>query len=157
MPLSLAYHLTGSGWAECTISDDKGNCTVTASYLSDALFNLVLAANAVAGRFSRVTFSFDEEPGEYRWVISPTRVNEVEIRILSFGELWGDKPDEDGKLLFQTICVPETFAMAVHAAAGAVLAKHGESGYLERWAEHPFPKNQFEDLSRRLAALQGDA
>jgi hypothetical protein len=154
VPLSIDYRLTGTGWAECTITDGQNTCTVSASYLSDALFNLILAANALLGRFSRVSFSFDVEPGEYRWVITSPRLNEVEVQILSLDELWGDKPDTEGKLLFRTLCVPETFSNAVHSAAGAILATHGEAGYLEKWAEHPFPKAQFEDLSRQLASLQ---
>ncbi len=157
MSLSITYGLTGTGWAECKISDDQNACAITASYLSDALFNLILAANAVIRRFPCVIFSFDEEPGEYRWVIFSPRLNEIDISILSFDELWGDKPNADGKLLFRTVCLPEAFANAVHAAAGTLLATHGEAGYFQKWSEHPFPKNQFEDLSRQLSAQQSDA
>ncbi len=134
MSFTIAYRITGLGWAECTVGDDKSTCTVTASYLSDALRTLILAATAALSRFSRLSFSFDEEPGEYRWVISSPRVNELEVRILSFDELWGDKPDSEGHLVFRTICTPETFAVAVHAAAAAVLAEHGVAGYLEKCA-----------------------
>jgi hypothetical protein len=115
---------------------------------------LVLSANALLSRFSRVTFSFDEEPGEYRWVISSPRLNEMKIQILSLTELWGDKPDSEGTLMFSTACTPETYAEAVHAAAGAVLAEHGEARYREKWSEFPFPMAQFEQLSRNLARLR---
>ncbi len=154
MALNIVYRLTGVGWAECTIADADGTCTVSASYLSNALHDLVLAAGALLSRFSALTFSFDEEPGEYRWVISSLRLNEVELQILSLDELWGDKPNSEGRLMFRTICTPETFAEAVHAAATAVLAEHGEAGYLEKWAEHPFPMTQLEQLSKMLARLQ---
>jgi hypothetical protein len=154
MDLSIVYRLTGVGWAECTIADADGTCTVSASYLSDALQNLVLAAGALLSRFSSMTISFDEEPGEYRWVISSPRLNEIEVQILSLDELWGDKPNSEGRLMFRTICTPETFAGAVHAAASSVLAEYGEAGYLEKWSEHPFPMAQFEHLSRMLARLQ---
>ena len=116
--------------------------------------NLVLAANALLSRFSSLTFGFDEEPGEYRWVISSPRLNEIEVQILGFSELWGGKPNSDGRLMFRTICTPETFAESVHAAATAVLAEYGEAGYLEKWTAYPFPMAQFEQLSRMLGALQ---
>jgi len=37
------------------------SCKLTASYLSDALGDLVNAVN----------YSFTEEPGEYRWILIP--------------------------------------------------------------------------------------
>ena len=154
MPLNISYRLSGVGWAECTVGDGQATCTVTASYLSNALENLVLAANALLSRFTALSFSFDEEPGEYRWVITSPRLNEIELKILSFGELWGDKPDAEGQLVFRTRCTPETFAGSVHGAAAAVLAEHSEAGYHEKWSEYPFPMAQFEQLSRALARLQ---
>src|SRR5687768_17732149 len=101
MHLDLTYRLTGTGWAECTLSDENSSCTVTASYLSDALRHLVVAATAVVSGFSRITFQFDEEPGEYRWVIETPRMNEIELRVLEFPELYGEKPDADGKEIFR--------------------------------------------------------
>ena len=126
------------------------SCDVTASYLSDALRNLVLAAAAVQSGFLRLTFRFDEEPGEYRWVIRSPRPNEIELEILSFHELWGVQPDSEGKCLFKTRCLPETFAKAVAAAAHSVLEEHGEAGYLDRWSEHPFPSVQLSELNRLI-------
>jgi hypothetical protein len=157
MPLSITYQITGLGWAECTLKTGAGSCTVTACYLSDALGSLVTAAKALLSSFTAVTFSFDEEPGEYRWVIRSPRLNELQIKILSFSELWSGEPDEEGKEVFHFVCTPETFAEAVHAAASAVLAEHGEAGYLEKWHEHPFPLGAFTELSRGLSALKGDA
>ena len=101
-----------------------------------------------------MSFRFDEEPGEYRWVISSPRVNEIQLEIREFDELWGSRPNEEGRLLFQTVCLPETFAKAVTSAAESVLATHGESGYLEKWAEHPFPGKQYAVLIDLLKQLE---
>ncbi|HRE16396.1 MAG TPA: hypothetical protein PLW86_04905 [Rhodocyclaceae bacterium] len=156
MPLTITYRLSGTGWAECSLSDGKSSCDLTASYLSDALYNLVLAATAALSGFMRVSFRFDEEPGEYRWVISSPRLNEIELEILSFTELWGDRPDTEGESLFKTRCLPETFAKAVAAAAQSILEEHGEAGYKERWSEHPFPSAQLEELTRLLKEQERD-
>jgi hypothetical protein len=150
MRLDLTYRLTGTGWAECTLSDENSSCTVTASYLSDALRHLVVAATAVVSGFSRITFQFDEEPGEYRWVIETLRMNEIELRVLEFPELYGEKPDADGKEIFRTKCLPVTFAAAVCNATADLLAMLGESGYAAQWCEHPFPTLQFQELQRLL-------
>ena len=154
MHLAIEYRLSGTGWAECRISDESNSCELTASYLSDALHNLLIAATAVISGFSQVSFRFDEEPGEYRWVISSPRVNEIQLEIREFDELWGSRPNEEGRLLFQTVCLPETFAKAVTSAAESVLATHGESGYLEKWAEHPFPGKQYAVLIDLLKQLE---
>jgi hypothetical protein len=150
MAFALSYHLTGTGWAECVLSDGQVSCRITASYLSDALRDLVLAATAVISGFSRVSFRFDEEPGEYRWVISSPRLNEIELEILGFDELWGDRPDSEGRSLFRVRCLPETFAKAVQAAAAQLFEEYGEAGYLERWAEHPFPSSLLAELTRLI-------
>ena len=148
MTFALTYCLTGTGWAECTLSDGESSCRITASYLSDALHDLVLAATAVVSGFSRVSFRFDEEPGEYRWVITSPRVNELEVEILRFNELWGDRPDSEGQSLFKVRCLPQAFAKAIQIAATELLEKHGEAGYLERWTEHAFPTSQLAELTR---------
>ena len=157
MQLTIEFQVTGVGWAECKVADEVSACTVTGLYLSDALRHLVLAATAVLSQFSRVTFRFDEEPGEYRWVISSPRINEIELTILEFHELWGEKPDAEGTLLFHTKCLPLTFSEAVYKAASDVLATLGESGYAEQWSEHPFPKLQLQELGRLLELETHDA
>lgn len=151
MPLLIDYRITGLGWADCEIADESSTCTVSASYLGDALGNLVLAACAALRFFGRVSFSFEEEPGEYRWVITSPRLNEIELRIYEFAESWASKPDSEGRLLFATKCLPLTFAEAVQVTARKVLAEHGESGYAEQWSEHPFPLLPLQELERLLA------
>lgn len=151
MPLSLSYKLTGLGWAECTLSDDESSTTITSSYLSDALGRLVLAAVAASSGFSRLAFSFEEEPGEYRWVINSPRTNEIELKIFQFDYAYSDLPDEKGQLVFCTRCRPVIFAAAVRRAAVELLTTVGEAGYAKQWEQHPFPSRWLEDLNRILA------
>ena len=153
MHLAINYRLTGTGWSECQVSCGARSCTTTASYLSDALGNLVRAAVALLSGFSAVTFSFEEEPGEYRWVIRSPRLNEIELSILEFPDLYGGKPDCEGQEIFRVRCIPETFSEAVYKAASDVLAQEGESGYVEKWVDHPFPGQQLEELKRLLEKL----
>jgi hypothetical protein len=155
MYIHLTYKLVGSGWSECTLRDDAGaECTVTASYLSDALGNLVLAALAIGSGFTCASFGFDEEPGEYRWVIEQEDINLVRIKMVSFQELWGGKPNQQGQLLFSTTCRPVVFAAEVLRVASKLLDEHGEASYLEHWVEHPFPVRQLELLRELVEKLQ---
>ncbi|MBS0344528.1 MAG: hypothetical protein JSS56_28830, partial [Proteobacteria bacterium] len=155
MNLEITYQLVGTGWSKCTIRTDSSECVVTASYLSDALKSLVLGALGILSGFNSVSFSFDEEPGEYRWVIQRTDANEVQIQILSFEELWGNRPNSEGTPKWAFNCQPAVFAVAVKAAAAAVLAEHGEAGYLEKWCQHHFPTREL-DLLSDLVALRVD-
>lgn len=152
MSLSIEYRLLKSGWAECTVRVGGKSQELTASYLSDALGNLVLAALAMLTGMHSVATSFDEEPGEYRWVLERVNGGDISLRVLEFGELWGNRPNSEGKLLIQTTCHPLVFGEAVHQAATSVLATHGEAGYKERWQEHEFPFTQLELLASHIAA-----
>ena len=151
MKLNVIFRLSGVGWADCLLTDEISSCTVTASYTSDALRHLVLAATAVLSGFRSMRFSFEEEPGEYRWVVSSPRFNEVEIAILAFPNLWADQPDAEGALRFRTTCRPRVFADAVNRAATGLLAEVGEHGYAEQWPGYSFPSLQLEELQRLLA------
>ena len=155
MQIQIDYRLTGSGWAECTVSSDERTCLLTASYSSDALRNLVLAADCVLAGFSAVTFRFDEEPGEFRWVITAPQA-EIQIDILQFSELWGGRPDAEGISLYTSRCRPIVFAKAVADAARRVLEAHGESGYHEKWDAHPFPAAQYAALVKAIEQDGGD-
>jgi hypothetical protein len=156
MQIQIDYRLTGSGWAECNVSSDEQTCVLTASYLSDALRNLVLAANGVLAGFSTLTFRFDEEPGEFRWLITTPRPNEIQIDILHFPELWGGRPDGEGNSLYRSRCRPIEFAQAVENAARRALEAYGESGYKEKWEEHPFPTAQYAELVNAIKQDSGD-
>jgi hypothetical protein len=68
--VSFAYHLVGSGWAECTIAVDEQHATMTASYLSDAFGDLLGAVIRMVDGQPEATASFAEEPGEYRWRVA---------------------------------------------------------------------------------------
>lgn len=64
------------------------SCTVTASYLSDALSEFLRAVNYMLAGGKDITFSFDEEPGEYRWLLSRKPNNGLKIKILDFQAPW---------------------------------------------------------------------
>jgi hypothetical protein len=157
MSLSIEYHLVGSGWAECRVRFNDAKCEISASYLSDALGNLVLAAAAVVAGVHSVSVGFDEEPGEYRWVVVKSGNNEVNVRLLEFQELWGNEPDGRGKLLMEFAVPPLEFGEAVAIAASGVLTKYGATQYKERWVEHEFPHRQLELLNEFIERWRSNA
>lgn len=150
MSLSIEYRLAGSGWAECAVHFEGETCEISASYLSDALGNLVLAAAAVVAGVHSISVGFDEEPGEYRWVVVKSGGNQVEVKLLEFQDLWGNAPDSEGKLLMRFAVRPIEFGKAVENAARVALQEYGAAGYKERWVEHEFPHSQLELLTELI-------
>ena len=96
MTLVITYSLTGPGWAECIITFGKRQCKITASYISDALGDLVRGANAVLDGRS-ISFDFAEEPGSYRWSLVQSGRNQIQTTIYSVGRNRGDRRDSEGR------------------------------------------------------------
>jgi hypothetical protein len=150
MILTIDYQLTGSGWADCTIRSGERECKVSASYLSDALRKLVLAAAAVLAGAHHISVGFDEEPGEYRWSVVSTDAGIIQVTISSFQHLWGNLPDADGTPMLSVSCTPLNFGNAVREAAEAALKKHGLVDYNAQWG-HDFPSKELELLQSYIA------
>ena len=152
--LSIDYKLTGAGWSACTLEARSAHIELSASYLSDALGNMLLSATAIASGFRTTEFGFDEEPGEYRWVVETLENNVTTLRILEFQELWGYKPNDAGRQIFEASTTPVQYAKAVHACASRVLEEYGLKGYTERWTEHPFPEKQLALLGEVISSWE---
>lgn len=150
LSVEFRYDLVGVGWSECTLINGDNHVTVTASYLSDALRELVAAVCRVTSGMPEATASFDEEPGEYRWRLFRIDDETLRISILEFDELWSNKPDSYGKPVFDSQCRLRTFAGAVYDGCKRLLAKYGHDGYREKSHDHNFPETEVRELKRLL-------
>jgi hypothetical protein len=150
MSVSVSYRLTGSGWAECSIETPEGGAHVTASYLSDALGDLLRAVVGILRGAPETTAIFTEEPGEYLWVFRRAPPDRVLVRILWFDDWQTQRRDERGELIFEAQCRLRTLAGASLAAAQQVLGEHGEEGYEREWVNYPFPVELMRELKRLL-------
>lgn len=155
MGVSFSYALVGTGWSECRVAVGEQQAIVSASYLSDALGDVVGAVVRLVEGQPEAGASFDEEPGEYRWRFSRVGADRLRVRILEFPELWGHRPDEEGKTLFEAECRLRTFAGAVLSELQRLLAEYGVAGYRERWVEHEFPVADMDRLRLLLRRCGG--
>jgi hypothetical protein len=151
--VSVDYRLTGSGWSSCTIDIYGQTCVVTASYLSDALRELVSAMNHLLSGGKEARFSFDEEPGEYRWILNSILGGGLALKILAFPQLWGDKPDTEGRIVLDATCQMRVFAEAVMVSLNRLLEEHGLKGYREKWVEAEFPVEDYRILCSNLGSI----
>lgn len=153
--LSISYLLIGDGWSECHIKADGDAVTISASYLSDALGSLSRAVLVIAKGGREAHASFDEEPGEYRWVFNRFGDAKVFIRILEFPDLRSMEPDEAGEVIFEYHCPIETLVRCMVGCLADVLSNYGEEGYKEEWIEHDFPMQSYELLRSFLPVVSG--
>lgn len=153
MDIIIDFKLTGAGWSECVLEIYGQSCTVTASYLSDALRELISGVNHILSGGNDARFRFDEEPGEYRWILGRVDAGAVSVRILEFPELWGDKPDSEGKVIFDVTCSIRELAHALLSSLNSLLTEIGLDGYKEKWINAEFPLEEYKKLCAHLGVM----
>lgn len=147
--MEFNYELVGTGWAAARIACDGETADLTASYLSDALGDLLLAAWTLTEGDTDARCSWDEEPGEYRWLLH-REDGHVDVRVLWFDELWGHQPDDQGRTVFHARPTLRSLLHALATGAGAVHQRHGTDGYRDKWVDHDFPADTLTAIQRWL-------
>lgn len=160
MDVIVDYRLTGIGWSACTIKMYEQTCDVHASYISDGLgklvsaTNLILAGGSILADGTEAKFSFDDEPAEYRWILSRTGYENLSIKILAFPDHWsGRRPDSEGAVLLQATCPVRLFGKAVLFSLNRILEKHGLRRYKKKWIEDDFPLDGYFALCSSLGSM----
>ncbi len=161
--MEFSYELVGPGWAQAQIRDGDQVARLTASYLSDALHDLLSGVQRMLAGSPLEEFSWSEEPGEYNWRLK-TEGHRTLVTIASTADIrreeqWNDEGwdidlvDEDGPdvIEFQTEADAVDLATAIAMAARKLIAKDGEAGYLHRWIEHPFPTSTLAAIENILS------
>jgi hypothetical protein len=141
--IEIAFELLAIGCLECGIRVGSSRANVTASYLSDALGDLLSGVIAMVRGNPSATITFWEEPGYFHWILE--RVSEERVRIQILG------PPEEHVVLDDE-CPLRDLAVEVLSAFDRLKQKYGEEGYLAQWVEHKFPAELVEELRGLLEA-----
>ena len=148
--MQLVYQLAGAGWADARISDSSGYRDMAVSYLSDGLGDMARAALQLLRGMREVSFSFQDEPGEHRWMLSRSEADSLRIRILWFEDTFSPRPQERGTEVFKCDCALLDFVGQVSSVLQTLLADEGIEGYRRRWQSHEFPLDTFTEIQRLL-------
>jgi hypothetical protein len=148
--VEFTYRLTGTGWAEARIADGSSSATMTASYLEDALGVLLEAVGVLLEGADEARCSWQEEPGEYRWVFERAGTD-VRLRVLAFRDVYSREPDDEGVVVFETRQALTEMAAVIADGGQAVLDELGEDEYLRRWVDFPFPLGHLQMIQAQLA------
>jgi len=149
--VKVDYRLVGKGWAVCDVEIAGQQATMAASYLSDALADMLGAATAVARGEAESTFSFHEEPQEVRWRLRRVGPERLHVRILRLEEAFHHLPDEAGEVLLDAECRTRIFVGQALSAAQRILRDHGLAGYRREWGLADFPGERMRALEVALA------
>jgi hypothetical protein len=148
--IEFEYRLVGTGWSEARFAVGDQWVGLTASYLEDALGDLLLAVRLLVEGDTSARASWAEEPGEYRWLLDRSN-GLVRVRIVALADIYDDAPNEAGELIFDESCDFRAFVAATASGARRVLEQHGETGYREKWVDHPFPTEHLLALEAAVA------
>ncbi len=139
--MKFKYELSASGWADGFIEINSNVAYFAASYLSDALNDLLKALISIIPDISHffVTssqFEIHEEPGGTVWKMHRIDKDQMNIEIVSFQDLLRRK---DSVVDLNETCSLIGFAKVVVYALDLVLKQLGQDGYKEKWVNHDFP------------------
>lgn len=150
--LRFSWALTGRGWIETSLSDNRHQLTFTASYLSDAVADLVWIVLSLLKGAETGRCDWQQEPGEYRWLFS-RQDEQVEIRILWFPETFSHRSDEQGDCVLVLTCSLLKFATKIHKQLHQLHLLWGQEGYERQWG-YPFPKAEWQQLRALLSSAR---
>jgi len=147
--MRFEFNLSGHGSADAELTDEVAHVEIPASYISDALDDLLYATWRISQGDSTTRCSWADEPGEWRWIMTRDG-RDVSLRILWFDGRHPPRADEHGELIYQTRQDVGVFARAIALGASRTLADNGEDGFRDRWG-HPFPTRKLEVLQAAVA------
>jgi hypothetical protein len=141
--IDFEFRLFSVGWAEGRLVIGDSSVIVVASYLSDALGDLLRALRALTEGAVDASATWEDEPGEVQWVFGRDGPS-VHVQVVNVGVTRSRRwLDEQVPL----VALIQAFAKG----ARGVVSRYGVSGYEEQWARHPFPTNDLEAVEGWLS------
>lgn len=141
------------GWADPSIEVDGDVLRMCASYLTDALGDLLNALLKLLNGSPDASCRWTQEPADWEWRFDRPNEDDITLRIRFVRDGFRAPPqrfsDEDARLTVHAPLVD--IVQAIAGGARRCLDEVGPSGFAEQWMESPFPGLQLETLERWLA------
>lgn len=143
--MKFKYELSGAGWADGFIEVNTNIEYFSASYISDALHDMLKAIisilpGLVPFPIQSTQFEMHEEPGGTVWTLNKMDTNHLNIKIDSYENLLQRKK-LDGS--YEESCTISVFVRAVVTSLDLLLQQHGLDGYKEKWINYDFPLKEY--------------
>lgn len=146
--MEFKYELSGAGWANGFIEINSNTEYFSASYLSDAMYDLLKALISLLPELSpspviSAQSQMHEEPGGKDWTLNRIDSCYLNINIVSFEDLVRRKKLTQN---FNETCKISEFVKAVITSLDLLLQQHGLEGYKVKWINYDFPKKEYSIL-----------
>jgi len=141
--IDFEFRLFGVGWGEGRLVIGDSSVIVVASYLSDALGDLLSALRSLTEGAADANASWYDEPGEVQWVFGRDGPS-VHVQVVNVGAT------RSRRWLDEQVPLVELMRAFAEGARG-VVSRHRVSGYEEVWARHPFPTADLDALEDWLS------
>lgn len=138
------------GWADANVVYGEQTLSLRASYLSDALGDLLAAVLNIAEGAETATTYWYKEPGGYRWMLERCD-DQIQVRVVEkplTREEGGDPTN--GSVVFDVICPLRDSVSAFASGTRALKQRIGSGEYDRRWCLYPFPVEGLAALERWL-------
>lgn len=150
----FTYSLQSIGWADIRLKVVESDLSITASYLSEPLVDLVRSIELLLPACvpvdevrSMVQFDMDSEPAIHRWTITTLGDGTIGIQIICYEDGIDTLP---GERVFNERCDLNDFIRAVVQAMDQLLKTHGFIGYRKQWYAQDFPISSYLRLKHYL-------
>ena len=137
-----------AGWVDWHVGLGESTATISASYLSDSIGDMVASVASLLRGAADSQVAFAEEPGEYRWSFE-RRGDRVRILITASPGLIAD-PAQGEAIVLDEQCRLRTFAGQLVAELERLASEFGPDGYEKRWG-YRVPTERIQDIRQLLA------
>ncbi|OFT03730.1 hypothetical protein HMPREF3107_01515 [Neisseria sp. HMSC31F04] len=142
----IAYQLHDAGWASVTVKYGEESHQQAVSYLHDSLkdlCNLALALQS-GSSITEAKVLFLDEPGELVLLVSAAEQNnEAEVKLIYSDDCFFNFNRSPQQALWHGKVDRYELAENIRLILEDIYLNIGEKEYLERWIEHPFPKQGY--------------
>lgn len=150
--LDISFELIGRGWVEATLSNGEKDVTINASYLSDAPNDLIIAVAVLLEGVKETTCSWQEEPGEYRWLLK-REDDSVSIQVLLLKQSFSRQNNLSGQKIIVGQEDLDKFTQQIINEFDTIATKYTFNGYKNYWG-YEFPINALNRLKVALSKLK---
>lgn len=143
--MKFEYELTGVGWAEGCIEINSAIAYFEASYITDALYDMLKAVSSLVPEVSpypvsMAQFEWNEEPGGTVWTLSKIALISLHVQIKSYQDL---RSKRNEIIALDETCTIHEFISTITQTLDMLLRKYGREGYKEKWVNFDFPMDLY--------------
>jgi hypothetical protein len=136
----IKFDLEDHGWFDIYISDKGNDLTISASYLSDSIEEMIIRLCIFIESKSDIVIKFQGEPGEYRFILKHNGTNCL-FEIYEFRDTFSKQDIQNGVCIISSEIEIDKLVNLFYKEIEK-LYEMGPNEYKKRWG-YNFPQDAF--------------